>query len=115
LSLRLQLALVCLSLLLLPWALFLFVGELDKNLREVQLSQSQSDSIAAKKEVDAYLQSANQRVRPESKTLLAGLINNNILVDAYADDWSAYELHSRRYRYPMNKLSVEPEDRELAS
>jgi len=111
LNLRAQLALVCLSLLVLPWAVFLFVGELDRNLRDEQLKRSREKSIAAANIATEMLLGQNPRVRPESKTLLAGIINNDILVDGYADDWSAFELGNREFDYTMNKVSVEPEDR----
>ena len=109
-NLRAQLALVCLSLLILPWAVFLFVGELDRNLREVQLKQSQENAIAAANTAEAVLAGNSTRVRPESKTLLAGVLTNDLLIDGYADDWSAFELGSREFDYAMNKVTVDPED-----
>ncbi len=114
-NLRAQLALVCLSLLILPWALFLFIGELDRNLREDQLDQSQEDSVAAASSVIDGLANLSARVRPESKTLLAGRLSNNILLDGYADDWSAFEMDPRAFGYSMNKVSVEPIDQDSAS
>ena len=114
-NLRAQLALVCLSLLILPWAVFLFIGELDRNLREDQLSQSRENSIAAAEKMKASLGSMNTRVRPESKTLLAGMLSNDTLIDGYADDWSTFEMQAREFLYPLNKVSVEPEDLALAS
>jgi len=42
-TLRQQLLLVCLSLLILPAAVFLFVGELDRNLRQSQERETQAD------------------------------------------------------------------------
>lgn len=113
-SLRAQLALVCLSLLILPWAVFLFIGELDRNLREDQLQESQENTRAAANLVASQLRGVNSRVRPESKTLLAGILNNDILIDGYADDWSTFEMGARDFNYPMNKVSVEPEDLALA-
>ena len=96
-NLRAQLALVCLSLLILPWAVFLFIGELDRNLREDQLSQSRENSIAAAEKMKASLGSMNARVRPESKTLLAGMLSNDTLIDGYADDWSTFEMQAREF------------------
>lgn len=114
-NLRAQLAIVCLCLLVLPWTVFLFVGELDRNLRGEQLKQSHEKAIAAATKVTAMLSGQNPTVRPASKTLLAGLLNNDILIDGYADDWSAFELGARKLDYSMNKISVEPEDLALAS
>ncbi len=114
-KLRAQLALVCLSLFILPWAVFLFVGELDRNLRDAQLKQSRENSIAAAEKVALQLRGESPHVRPESKTLLAGILNNDILIDGYADDWSAFELGARSFDFTMNKLSVEPEDLAQAS
>ncbi len=114
-NLRAQLALVCLSLLILPWALFLFIGELDRNLREDQLKQTRDKSKAAVAVVIDGLRELNTRVRPESKTLLAGRLSNNILIDGYADDWSAFEMEPRQFLYSMNKVSVDPIDRDSAS
>ena len=110
-----QLALVCLSLLILPWAVFLFIGELDRNLREDQLNQSRENSIAAANRMVASLGDVSMRVRPESKTLLAGILSNDILIDGYADDWSTFEMQAREFLYLMNKVSVEPDDLALAS
>lgn len=114
-SLRAQLALVCLSLLILPWAVFLFVGELDRNLRDVQLKQSQENAVAAARIAETVLAKDDGRVRPESKTLLAGVLANDILIDGYADDWSAFELGAREFDYPMNKITVDQEDQSVAS
>ena len=114
-NLRAQLALVCMSLFALPWAVFLFIGELDRNLREDQLSQTQENAIAATELVQGRLAELSTRVRPESKTLLAGKLNNDILIDGYADDWSTFEMLPRQYIYSMNKVSVDPIDRELAA
>ena len=114
-NLRAQLALVCLSLLILPWAVFLFIGELDRNLREDQLKQSRENSLAAAGRMTAVLSNAGARVRPESKTLLAGILNNDTLIDGYADDWSTFEMQAREFVYLMNKVSVEPEDLALAA
>jgi len=55
------------------------------------------------------------RARPESKTLLAGILPNEIQIDGYADDWSTFEMEARQYRYSMNKVSIDPVDRELAA
>ena len=93
---------------MLPWTVFLFVGELDRNLRDEQLKQSHEKAIAAATKVTAMLSGQNPTVRPASKTLLAGLLNNDILIDGYADDWSAFELGARKLDYSMNKISVEP-------
>ena len=109
-NLRAQLAIVCLSLLILPWAVFLFIGELDRNLREDQLSQGLENSVAAANRMVASLSDVNTRVRPESKTLLAGILSNETLIDGYADDWSTFEMQAREFVYPMNKGPVEPED-----
>lgn len=114
-NLRAQLALVCLCLLVLPWAVFLFVGELDRNLRDEQLNQSHENAIAAATAATAMLSGHNPNVRPASKTLLVGLLNNDILIDGYADDWSAFELGARQLDYSMNKIAVESEDLTLAS
>jgi len=94
---------------------FLFIGELDRNLREDQLTQSRENSRAAANKMMASLADVSSRVRPESKTLLAGILTNNILIDGYADDWSTFELKERVFLYPLNKISVEPEDLALAS
>jgi len=115
LNLRAQLAIVCLSLLILPWAVFLFIGELDRNLREDQLSQGLENSVAAANRMVTSLGDVNTRVRPESKTLLAGILSNETLIDGYADDWSTFEMQAREFVYPMNKGPVEPEDLALAS
>ncbi len=114
-NLRAQLALVCLSLLILPWAVFLFVGELDRNLREDQLSQLRENSVSAAETLTLSLRELTAPVRPESKTLLAGILTNDVLIDGYADDWSTFEMQARKFTYPMNKISVEPEDLALAS
>ena len=114
-NLRAQLALVCLSLLILPWAVFLFVGELDRNLRENQLSQLRENSVSAADSMTLSLRELTTPVRPVSKTLLAGVLSNDILIDGYADDWSAFEMLAREFTYPMNKVSAEPEDLGLAS
>ena len=113
-NLRAQLAIVCLSLLILPWAVFLFIGELDRNLREDQLSQGLENSVAAANRMMASLGDVNTRVRPESKTLLAGILSNETLIDGYADDWSTFEMQAREFVYPMNKALVDPEDLALA-
>ena len=113
-NLRAQLAIVCLSLLILPWAVFLFIGELDRNLREDQLSQGLENSVAAANRMMASLGDVNTRVRPESKTLLAGILSNETLIDGYADDWATFEMQAREFVYPMNKALVDPEDLALA-
>ncbi len=114
-NLRVQLAVVCLSLLVLPWTVFLFVGELDRNLRDEQLKQSRVQAGAVADQVRDMLTDRGVRVRPASKTLLAGRLNNEILIDGYADDWSAFELGARKFDYPMNKIAVAAEDINRAS
>ncbi len=113
-SLRAQLLLVSLSLLILPWAVFLFIVELDRNLRESQVQGSQARAQAA-----ARLLSADRwqqkRVRPESKTLLAMQLENAVLLDGYADDWSRFEMERRRFTYVQNKVAVVHDDLEAAS
>ena len=106
---------MCLSLLVLPWAVFLFVGEIDRNLRDDQLEQTHETVSLAAEEVAAIIGSINPRVRPESKTLLAGRLNTEMLVDGYADDWSTFEMLPRQFRYSMNKLSVDEVDQQAAS
>ena len=69
-TLRQQLLLVCLSLLILPAAVFLFVGELDRNLRQSQERETQTRSAGAASSLLADLQWSDTRVRPESKTCL---------------------------------------------
>jgi len=115
LNLRAQLALVCLSLIALPWAVFLFIGELDRNLREDQLNQTQENAVTAADLVQNRLSELSTRARPESKTLLAGKLANEIQIDGYADDWSAFEMEARQYHYSMNKVSIDPLDQALAA
>lgn len=114
-NLRAQLALVCLSLIALPWAVFLFIGELDRNLREDQLNQTQENAVTAADLVQNRLSELSTRARPESKTLLAGKLANEIQIDGYADDWSAFEMEARQYHYSMNKVSIDPLDQALAA
>jgi len=64
-TLRQQLLLVCLSLLILPAAVFLFVGELDRNLRQSQERETRTRSTAAANALAADLQWSDQRARPE--------------------------------------------------
>ncbi len=114
LKLRTQLLLVSLSLLVLPWAVFLFVAELDRNLRGSQLSslQAAANSIADSLQGEPLFVS---RVRPESKTLLAGVLDSPVLLDGYAHDWTTFELTRRDFIYANNKVSVEQEDLAAAS
>jgi len=107
--------LVCLSLIALPWAVFLFIGELDRNLREDQLNQTQENAVTAADLVQNRLSELSTRARPESKTLLAGKLANEIQIDGYADDWSAFEMEARQYHYSMNKVSIDPLDQALAA
>lgn len=113
-SLRVQLLLVSLSLLILPWAVFLFVAELDRNLSESQLVGSQSRARAAAKLLTTE-DWRQQRVRPESKTLLAAKLDNAILLDGYADDWSTFEMQARDFHYVHNKVAVDENQLESAS
>ncbi len=121
-TLRSQLLLVSLSLLILPWAMFLFIAELDRNLRANQLSaaQERTDAVAVSV-ADALQQSTSGiegfgiTVRPESKTLLAARFDSPILLDGYAHDWATFELAQRTFLYTQNKISAEPEDVEAAS
>ncbi len=114
-NLRQQLLLVCLSLLILPAAVFLFVGELDRNLRQSQERETQSRSTAAANALAADLKWSDRRARPESKTLFAGLLTNGILLDGYAHDWSAFEYQSREFKYAHNKIAVDQQDLENAN
>lgn len=113
-SLRAQLLLVSLSLLILPWALFLFIVELDRNLRdgEVRGSVVRAQAVA---ELLAAADWQQQRVRPESKTLLAMRLDNAVLIDGYADDWSRFEMEPRRLRYVQNKVAIDEADIPAAS
>lgn len=123
-KLRSQLLLVSLSLLILPWAVFLFIAELDRNLRTNQLSvaQSRTDSIAdslshndTALDKGAGFAGFGGAVRPESKTLLAAQLDSPVLLDGYAHDWATFELSQREFIYSQNKLSVEAEDVAAAS
>ncbi len=113
-SLRAQLFLVSLSLLILPWAVFLFVAELDRNLSDGQLVGSHSRATAAAKLLAAR-DWRQQRVRPESKTLMAAKLDNAILLDGYADDWSAFEMLEREFHYVHNKVAVDEGELNAAS
>lgn len=108
-------ALVCLSLLVLPWAAFKFVVELDRNLRESQVSATVARAADAAVVVAGAKDWRAARVRPVSKTLLAAKLPNPLLLDGYADDWSAYEMQSREFRYTQNKISVIAEDMNKAA
>ena len=101
--------------MVLPWAVCLFIGELDRNLRESQLDQFYKNTTEAANSVTERAQVLSSRVRPESKTLLAALLPNDVLIDGYADDWSAFEMQAREFKYSMNKISVEQIDQQLAS
>jgi dedicated sortase system histidine kinase len=114
-TLRQQLLLVCLSLLVLPAAVFLFVGELDRNLRQSQERETQARATAAAKALAADPQWSDRRARPESKTLFAGLLSNGILLDGYAHDWSAFEYERREFKYAHNKITLDQEDLKHAS
>ena len=114
-TLRQQLLLVCLSLLILPAAVFLFVGELDRNLRQSQERETQTRSAGAASSLLADLQWSDTRVRPESKTLFAGLLTNGILLDGYAHDWSTFEYQAREFKYAHNKVTLDQQDLENAS
>ena len=114
-TLRQQLLLVCLSLLILPAAVFLFVGELDRNLRQSQERETQTRSAGAASSLLADLQWSDTRVRPESKTLFAGLLTNGILLDGYAHDWSTFEYQPREFKYAHNKVTLDQQDLETAS
>jgi len=109
-TLRQQLLLVCLSLLILPTAVFLFVGELDRNLRQSQERETQARSAAAANSLATNLQWSDHRARPESKTLFAGLLTNGILLDGYAHDWSAFEYQPREFKYAHNKITFDEQD-----
>ena len=93
----------------------MFVGELDRNLRESQLDQFYKNTAEAANGVTDRALALSSRVRPESKTLLAALLSNDVLIDGYADDWSAFEMQEREFKYSMNKISVEEFDQRLAS
>ena len=95
--------------------MFLFIGELDRNLREDQLNQTQENAVTAADLVQNRLSELSTRARPESKTLLAGKLANEIQIDGYADDWSAFEMEARQYHYSMNKVSIDPLDQALAA
>lgn len=114
-TLRQQLLLVCLSLLVLPAAVFLFVGELDRNLRQSQERETQARATAAAQALAADAQWSDRRARPESKTLLAGLLSNGVLLDGYAHDWSAFEYEQRAFKYAHNKITLDQEDLKHAS
>ena len=93
----------------------MFIGELDRNLREDQLNQTQENAVTAADLVQNRLSELSTRARPESKTLLAGKLANEIQIDGYADDWSAFEMEARQYHYSMNKVSIDPLDQALAA
>ncbi len=109
-SLRVQLCLVSLSVLVLPWAVFLFILELDRNLLESQAKSSgaQSALISTRLAGNQYWRTA--RVRPASKTLLATTLGNPVLLDGYDPDWSAVELSPREFQYAQNKVAFEQSD-----
>lgn len=103
-----------LSLLVLPWAVFYFVAELDRNLRVNQLAalQSNADSIAESlQQRDVFARQA----RPESKTLLAAPLQSPVLLDGYAHDWATFELSRRDFQFADNKVSVDQQDVAAAS
>ncbi len=114
-TLRLQLMVVSLSLLILPWATFVFIVELDRNLRESLLVSSDAQAATAASALAGYPQWRQLRVRPVSKTLLVSELDSAILLDGYAHDWSAVELLARDFHYAQNKVRVEPEDLAVAS
>jgi len=93
----------------------LFIGELDRNLREDQLNQTLENAATIAELAETRVADLSTRARPESKTLLAGILPNEIQIDGYADDWSTFEMEARQYRYSMNKVSIDPVDRELAA
>ncbi len=99
---------------MLPWAVFFFVAELDRNLRVNQLSELQAAAVSIAESLNAE-QLFDERVRPESKTLLAATLTSPVLLDGYAHDWATFELSAREFLYADNKVSVEPEDLAAAS
>lgn len=109
-TLRQQLLLVCLSLLVLPAAVFLFVGELDRNLRQSQERETQARATGIAGTLASDLQWSDRRARPESKTLFAGQLTNGILLDGYEHDWSAFEYRAREFQYAHNKVTLEQSD-----
>lgn len=94
--------------------MFLFVAELDRNLSDGQLVGSHSRATAAAKLLAAR-DWRQQRVRPESKTLMAAKLDNAILLDGYADDWSAFEMLEREFHYVHNKVAVDEGELNAAS
>lgn len=114
-TLRQQLLLVCLSLLILPAAVFLFVGEIDRNLRQSQERETKARAATAASALAADLVWSDRRARPESKTLFAGLLPNGVQLDGYAHDWSAFEFRSREFKYAHNKITLDPQDLATAS
>ncbi|OED38283.1 hypothetical protein AB833_20230 [Chromatiales bacterium (ex Bugula neritina AB1)] len=114
-TLRLQLLVVSLSLLILPWATFVFVVELDRNLRESLLVSSDSQISAVADTLAGYPDWQGQRVRPISKTLLAAELDSAILLDGYAHDWSSVELQARHFDYSHNKVLLDDEESPAAS
>jgi dedicated sortase system histidine kinase len=109
-TLRQQLLLVCLSLLILPAAVFLFVGELDRNLRQSQERETQARAMAISASLASDLEWSDRRARPETKTLFAGLLPNGVLLDGYAHDWSAFEFRAREFQYAHNKVTLDQSD-----
>lgn len=87
LTLKWQLLIACLLMLLIPWAGLQFVLELDQALREQAASQLTSQArrmapvIGRAASNDLVLPSASARI------LYAGALNRPLYLDGYGDDW----------------------------
>lgn len=90
-SLRLQLLLVSLLMLVLPWAAYRYVQEMETALR-----QGQEQALLATGRAVALTLANNEQFFPAAETkfvappLYAGLLPHPITLDGYTDDWANY-------------------------
>lgn len=109
-SLRAQLFLVSLSIFILPWTVFLFIVELDKNLLKGHAVSSAARAMTISSLLAKDDSWHRARIRPVSKTLLATELSNPVLLDGYSHDWSAVELKPREFQYAQNKVAFDQAD-----
>lgn len=90
-SLRLQLLLVSLLMLVLPWAAYRYVQEMESALR-----QGQEQALLATGRAVALTLAGNETffpaldIKDPLPPLYAGLLPHPITLDGYADDWTDY-------------------------
>lgn len=95
-SLKRQLLIASLLMLLIPWAGLQFVLELDAALREQAVQQLNSQAQRMVRSTNGLLPKANNRASLDASTLYATTLYATTLqrplnIDGYGDDWPGYD------------------------